>query len=168
MDAPVEFRLDRGNIIIAVNEAWSPFAMANDAPALTEDHVLGRNLMRCVTGDDTRMFVDVMLTSVRLTGRTMTRAYRCDSPGLRRFMEMTIEPEPGGGLLLRHRALRIEARPRPVRLVGSAHSRAGLVQQCSMCNRLRMQSRWWEVEQAPVQASETMLRVCYTVCERCR
>lgn len=122
--ARLTYRIDRGDVIAAVDDAWAPFARANEAPHLAD--VLGRPLWDYVSDDTTRQVYRDLLARVR-AGHDVTFPYRCDAPALRRFMRMTMRPAPERGVVFESDVIRTEARPVPRSPSnGSASSPAGL------------------------------------------
>ena len=168
----VEYRLDDKDRIVAVNEDWRRFASANGGPGLAPEQVVGRSLRDFISGDVTRMFVDTLLQSVRLTGRERKLAYRCDSPEAKRYMEMVVAPAADGGIVSRHRLVREERFAAAIPFVASPGARRALVKRCSMCNRLSRNGG--ELVEADVARREGWLApvgatpVIYFVCPACR
>lgn len=168
----VSYTLDHANRIVGIGGSWNCFALENGALNLLESQVLGRDIGEFIIGDTTRMFVFAMLDSARLLAKPITRSYRCDSPQYRRFMEMTLLPGPQDMIELHHRLVREEPVQYPIKFTvapDGAHS--GLVKRCSMCNRLNLQNRWLEADEAAHQGLLTQTAthlVIYGVCESCR
>ncbi len=172
MTAPgptTSYVLDAEDHIIDVCSNWDAFAQANGAQGLTHGRVLGRRLQEFVTGPDTRMFVELMLKSARLSQEPVIRPYRCDSPELRRQMEMTMTSLGGGVLRLDHRLLSTAANKVPVRVAGQTRLAPRLVKRCSMCNRLRADDgQWVEGDDHPASLLPPAVAVFYGICGSCR
>lgn len=132
----VEYRLDRHDRIVSVNEGWTRFARENGGDILCPEAVIGRPVRDFICGDITRMFVDTLIQSIRLSGRERRIPYRCDTPECKRFMEMAWFPESGAGLVSRHKLLRTERLVRPIDFQVRRGAPNLLVKRCSMCNRL--------------------------------
>jgi hypothetical protein len=170
----VEYRLDAHDRIVAVNEDWRRFATANGTGTLMPENVVGRPLRDFVSGDITRMFVDTLLQGVRLTGRERTVPYRCDSPDAKRYMEMTVSPAAGGGIVTSHRIVREEHFAAPNAFVAATGTgpKRDLVKRCSMCNRLSRNGG--DLVEPEVARSEgwllvgTATAVIYFVCKACQ
>ena len=140
------YRIDRSDVITAVNDAWEPFAQANDASHLA--NVLGQSVWDHVSDDTTRQVYRDLIAGVR-RGRTVTFTYRCDAPGLRRFMRMTMLPEPDGAVGFDSIVERAEPRA-PVPLLAPPDDRPGsdVLRMCSWCKRVHLDEAWREVEVA--------------------
>jgi hypothetical protein len=166
MDIPTQYELDSKNVITAVNPAWEAFALANAGRQLLAEQVVGRRLFDYITGDPTRMYLEALLQTVRRAAAPLVRPYRCDSPGLRRFMEMEIRPLAGGGLELSHRLLRTQLIERPVSFTTTAAAGGQLLKRCSVCGRLAQPGGWREPSDVAAAGGE--LPVIYTVCPDCK
>lgn len=130
------YRLDARDRIIEVSGEWDRFACDNGAEELAMDSVIGMPLRRFISGDVTRMFIDTMHERVRMSGRPMTVPYRCDSPGVKRFMEMSLAAI-GNDLVSEHRLLAEHVMPRTLVFRNATDERShSWTKRCSMCNRL--------------------------------
>ncbi|MBA3949498.1 MAG: hypothetical protein H0X44_06065 [Acidobacteria bacterium] len=140
------YRIDRGDVIASVNDDWGPFAQANQAPQLTD--VVGQSVWDHVADDTTRQVYRDLLARVR-AGHEVTFPYRCDAPALRRFMRMTMRPEPDRGVLFDSVVERTEARPPSPLLEGPPAGSSGvIVRVCSWCKRVHVRETWQEIEVA--------------------
>ncbi|MCK6404491.1 MAG: hypothetical protein L6Q60_00595 [Rhodocyclaceae bacterium] len=162
------YRLDARDRIVEVGGDWDRFAIDNGAEELVSGAILGMPLRTFIAGDVTRMFVDALLARVRLTGRPAVIPYRCDSPGVKRFMEMSLE-SIGAELISEHRCLSEQVMFSPLAYaVVSEPASGGWVRRCSMCNRLTDRSgRSYESDEYPHEAGDTV-RVIYHVCPDCQ
>jgi hypothetical protein len=169
----VSYRLDHLDCIVEVSGEWDRVAKENDGAAVVADRVLGTKLYAHVADEPSRMFVWTMLDAVRKLHRPSVKLYRCDSPGQKRHMEMTISPLSGGGLLVQHRLIRVEKQPLRVRLIGHAGTVGGrsLLLRCTMCAKLKVDGAWCEPDAtllAAMQATAGGTRVAYGICDECR
>lgn len=163
------YRLDVTDRIVEVGGAWNEFALANNGTAIVKERVLGSSVFSHVSGDVSVMFLRTLLASARILNRPSTRAYRCDSPACKRFMEMTVIPEGDGSLMLEHRQVRTEVLPQPFVFTAS-QARSCRVIRCSMCNRLKTSGAWREPEFAHAEGSVSGTHgnpVIYGVCPTC-
>jgi hypothetical protein len=158
------YYLDERDVIVDVNAAWNAFALQNGG-ILLADEVIGEKLTRFITGEPTRMYVRTVLEGVRTLGRPAVRPYRCDSPGLKRFMQMSVVPEAGNRLRLEHRCLRVEGREPAVAVEFRPGKSA--VRSCSVCNRIEHRGEWIEASQRITGTSTVRLDVAYEVCGNC-
>ena len=163
---PIEYVLDHRDRIISVGEAWDHFADENGGMNVSSKDVIGRPLWDFVAGDTTRMWLETLFGSARLCGRTIERPYRCDSPNLKRFMQMRIGFEQGGILRIEHKILATEKRSAPVHFQYRAKALRNTRQRCSICGRVK-NGNWHEPIEANAEVPAVIL-VVYTVCEDCR
>lgn len=183
---PLSIRVDRTNRIVAIGGPWDEVALANGGAAVVVERVLGTGLIDHVHGDPARMLVLTVLDRVRRFGTPRSVPYRCDTPHLKRWMEMTLTPAPDGTVTFEHRLLRSESMQRPVRFAAArpgAPRRPAIIR-CSSCNRVRDASGWHEpdavrfsaeaVDRPPGTAvgapprPDAPILVGYGVCDACR
>ena len=167
----VVYWLDASDVIHAVNASWDDFARENDGDAILEDRVLGKPIWHFISGDPTRMWLDTLVGYARISGKSVTRGYRCDSPDTKRFMEMAIEPEGEKQVRLTHRILREEAMDPPVSYDTVPEQVSPLCFRCSICNRVEVDGQWQEGDaavRAGRLAPSPVPRVAYRVCGDCR
>lgn len=178
----VRYELDGDDRIVFVNEAWSAFALANGAPHLSGDAVLGRLLWDFIADDSTRQAYRTVMTCVR-DGDQSRFGYRCDSPDVRRYMEMTITTCPGGTLLFESVTQQVIPRARSLTLptVGGRaqdapalpdRANAGdvLIRSCGWCNRVDAHAIWMELEPGLAElglAGDDAARVTHGICPSC-
>jgi hypothetical protein len=168
----LSYRLDSQDRIVEVGGDWDRVARENDGTDVLADRIIGTKLYAHVTDGPSRMFVWTMLDSVRKLFRPSTKLYRCDSPDLKRHMEMTILPETGGGLLVQHRLIKTEKQPARVRFSGRPAGRVGraLVLRCTMCVKLKVGGIWHEPDAETLKSleqSDGVAQVAYGICEDC-
>lgn len=160
------YRLDKADRITETGGEWDRLAQENSEPALLGASIVGRSLYDFIHGDVSRMFVRSLVDGVRVLRRPRTVLYRCDSPCLRRYMEMTISCEPGGGVLIEHRQLRTE----PIARKFEFKVGVGLISQmrirCTHCNAVKNNGVWGEPELV-LPAGEEQIPVIYGVCQVC-
>jgi hypothetical protein len=165
------YRLDARDRIIEVSGEWDRFACDNGAEELAMDSVIGVPLRSFISGDVTRMFIDTMHARVRMSGRPMIIPYRCDSPGVKRFMEMSLAAI-GTDLVSEHRLLSEHVMPRALVFRSASDGRPqAWTKRCSMCNRLAMpDGRLVEPDQfaETKRADGQAVGVIYFVCPECK
>lgn len=137
-------RTDAKDLIVSVDQAWVEFAQENWRPDFKPEWVLGRSLWDFIHGADTQAVYRLAIARARSQDRGLTLPFRCDSPDLRRFMEMTITSLGDGGLEYGCLLLREEVRaPVPFRPCGPC-APGRVLKACSICLRLERPS-WTEL-----------------------
>lgn len=168
----LSYSLDRSDTIVAVSGKWDDFARDNDGEKILSGQIIGRKLDQFIIGDDTRMFVRTLLMSARTLCRPIYRPYRCDSPKLKRFMEMTVLPQAEGAVEVIHRELYSEPIFYNIPIVAAPASAGwAFLKRCSLCNRVQAQGMWSEIDEA-IEANRLLvtapsLKVIYGVCPDC-
>lgn len=162
--------LDADDRIVGVCGAWDRFARENDGGSALAADVVGRPVWRFMTGDQTRMWLDALLQRVRLNGKPIERPYRCDSPDQKRFMRMTISSAGSGRLQLHHSVLHTESIANRLNLRYSMLNEDRIFTRCSICNRLRVNFHWEEIDRIPPSAADARrpIGIRYDVCLACR
>ena len=163
--------VDAAGNIVAVNGEWVEFARENGAPELVREAVVGRAIWEFMEGRETRHISRLLLDKVRSTGKSLTIPYRCDSPDLRRFMEMELVPVDGGAVEFRSRLLDVERRD-PVLLLDPHAGRGDeFLTICSWCRRARVASEWVELDEAvkmlDLFSSAAPAQLTHGICQDC-
>ena len=145
----VTYEIDSEDRLRHVGEVWSSFALANDASHLAHDATIGTRIWDSIAGSDVRHVYSLVFQRVRSTNTSAVFPFRCDSPKIRRFMELAVSPLPGSALVFEARLLRAEERPSVDLLDPSSPRSDELVTVCSWCKRARTpEDRWCEIGEA--------------------
>jgi hypothetical protein len=166
----IRYWLDKSDVIVGIDPGWDESARSNDAPDLESRRIVGRNLLTYIQGDATRMYVRTLIQAARLLRAPVVRNYRCDTPSMRRFMEMRLTVEEGGVLCWEHRLVRAEPMAYRVAFVpaGVPGGAWRPLVRCSVCNRVKSAAGWSEPDRLPETAAADMpVRVIYGVCPDC-
>jgi hypothetical protein len=145
----VIYQLDADDVIVWTNDAFRDFAVENQAASLVGCR--GKCLWPFIFDWDTRSIYQLLVDRVRRTSRSARFSFRCDSPCLRRYMEMEIAlTKDTNRVEFRCQVNREEVRDAVPLLPQSADvARDDLVKMCSWCLRIQYTAtRWLEVEDA--------------------
>lgn len=158
-------------VIVAVNQEWLEFAKENDAPELVREAVVGRPLWDFMTDRETRHISRLLFEKALRSGESITIPYRCDSPGIKRFLEMEIVPMKDGTVEFRSSYLKFEPRT-PVSLLDRGASRGGeFITICSWCRRVRLANEWVELDEAvrrlDLFSSASLPQLSHGICQDC-
>jgi hypothetical protein len=141
------YELDADDRLVAVGGEWDAFAQENGAPGAVRAQVTGRSFFAFVAGMETAHLLRRILQAVRAGTRTIEVPFRCDGPGVQRFMNFRGEPLRGGGVRVTTRLLRelpLDAAP-----PAGAPDPDAMIAMCSWCNRIRVhEGAWLEVAEA--------------------
>ena len=165
------YELDAQIRIISVDERWSEFAIANAAPELAKSQLIGQPLLAHISDRSTAHLYEQLFDKVLRTQRAVSVPFRCDSPSLRRFLELSIEPRVPEGIRLRTTLLRTEPRSAVPLLERTANRQGHPIRMCSFCKRVEAFGSWHEVEDtvAALRMFEgaTVPPITHGVCPAC-
>ncbi|MES9992175.1 MAG: hypothetical protein ABW098_09490 [Candidatus Thiodiazotropha sp.] len=166
------YELDAGNRICLIEGNWDEFVRKNisgdqSSERLIKENVLGNRLENYIHDDATRMLLYTLIDGVRRTKQVKTIRYRCDSPNMKRFMRMVIEPQKHEGVRLIHSFLRSENLDPPVEIEPVTADTAKHNVRCSICNRIELNRCWLEPDEAAMKSGKKRFHVSYTVCPIC-
>jgi len=146
---------------------WGKFAAENGGDELMTRDIAGQPIYDHVAGHFTKKFLREFLSGAREGTGPTRRTYRCDSPRVKRLMEMSAHDAGAGALSVEHRLVAEAPLAVEVALIESAPARAVDTLRCSICNRLRRSGGGdWREPDAYERAGE--IRVVHTVCHDCR
>jgi hypothetical protein len=144
----LSYAIDEHDHLVRVDEGYYSFAEENGwAEAGTS---LGRSLWDYVAGDEMRKLQRMLVRRVRDGLGSVELPFRCDSPGLRREMDLRIAARRGGRAVLfsaRTRSERAWEAPQPL-LDPEAPRGEETLTMCGWCDRFAVGDEWVEVEEA--------------------
>lgn len=164
----VIYELDANNNIVAVNQRWQSFALTNNAPELSDELVIGKPLMQFISGNITKRFWETFLEKIRLTNAEIHLNYRCDSPDLKRFMQIKAYRGEGERLYFESALLRTESRTTPIHFKRAQQRNADTKVRCSFCNNILYKNHWVEAETFVTGNRSVTLDVIYGICPACQ
>ena len=126
---------DRNTEITYVNDEFTRFARENWRADFKPEDLLGRRLFSQISDVTTRHLYSLVLERIKKRKRPVTISYRCDSPTIKRFMEVTVILEPDGGAQWRNRLIREEPSPEAAILDSGRERSEQIIQACSWCKR---------------------------------
>jgi hypothetical protein len=133
------YMLDADLRITAVDEGWCVFALANGTPELVPPKgPIGRSVLDGISDFSTAQLYRELFQHVQTTGRPLAVPFRCDSPTLRRFLELQIERRNEGGLRVRSVLIRTEPRESVRLLEPNRRFGDGLLKMCSWCKTVEV------------------------------
>lgn len=135
--------VDAHDVIIAVDPWWLAFAKENGAAELTADCVLGTSLWNYIDGGAVQRIYRDLHERLRASGRSAVLPYRCDSPTVRREMQLKVTPAQDGRLW--YESVIVRATPIPyLRFFDAAVARSDAVLTvCSQCRRALLEPDGW-------------------------
>ena len=169
--AVLSYRIDGNDRINAMQGDWDGFAYGNAATDLGRDRVLGNSIWQFISGLETVEIHRLLFKGVRERDLRVTLAFRCDSPRLRRDMEMTVQRHGRDEVVIHTRLLR-EREQRYIPLLdGSVRRSSELLKVCSWCKKVQLPTGWVEVEHAiremRLLALPPVPRISHGMCQVC-
>ena len=108
----ITYQIDGDDRICVVGAAWVAFATENNGDHLLPPFILGRELWASISDSTTREVYRGVVSRVRRGVAPVRFQFRCDSPGMRRLLEMHILATAANGVEFRttllHRQPRVE------------------------------------------------------------
>ncbi|MGM0650171.1 MAG: hypothetical protein ACQES1_06645 [Bacteroidota bacterium] len=167
MEKPViTYWVDLFNRVKDVTEVTNGFAITEMPPPFSHPDWKGKNLMTLLEGDETEMFYEVLLQRVRIMQKPYEYNFRCDSPGIARFMRMKLTPQ-SGNLIRMDIFLEDEVHKLPD--IWFYQGDTDSIKRCSVCNRLKSGHQWVDMKDENIFYKDTITTcpVDYTVCNDC-
>ncbi|WP_022850334.1 hypothetical protein [Limisalsivibrio acetivorans] len=166
----VIYKVDSDAVIQDIGGSWDFFAKENEGPHLLSSNVVGTSLWTYIIDSSTRKLYQDIIVRVLDTAEPVNFRYRCDSPGMKRFMNMNITKE-GTGVLFNSSVERVETRSPEVYFSIKSKSLAKIIKRCSICTKLNDGTGWKEIgpwlSEGNFDNDDINLSVMYCVCEKC-
>jgi hypothetical protein len=139
--------IDEHDRLVRVDKGFYRFAAENEWTGA--DSSLGRSLWDFVAGEELKKLQRMLVRRVRGKAGGVELPFRCDSPRLRREMDIQIAPSSAGTLVQFRARLRSEE-PREFQPLLDPETERGtdLIEMCGWCDRFRVDGEWVEVEEA--------------------
>ena len=171
MHTTYTYWIDGENVVQSISDNFMAFACENQAEELDVHAVVGKSLFEFIGGTETRHLYMVLIDKVRKEQRETVVPFRCDSPSLRRFMELRVSYQGNGTVRFEGRLIREETRE-PVPLLDEAVSRNdAFIRMCSWCKNVAVDAGWVEVEEAVARLrlfeTEVLPQITHGVCDAC-
>ena len=136
------YRINAEDQITHVSPEWLQFAQENDAPALTENTVIGSKIWLYITGDATRRLYDELFSSLRRDKTELAFPFNCDSPVLIRNMTLTLRSIGGGSIEFNCRLNSVQERNYVGLFDRRMERREESVRICSLCRKIHVDGDW--------------------------
>jgi hypothetical protein len=142
------YQVDAEDRIINIDGAWSAFARENGGQSLLNNPPIGRLIWDLIRGMSTRNIYHIIMKQVRKTGHPARFPFRCDSPDVRRYMEMKISLGEAGSLWFQTSIAKVVAADGNNVSNYAASPTKELVQMCAWCDRVQVGDEWLPLEVA--------------------
>lgn len=168
----VVYQVDDHDILTYFNKEWDIFAAENHSPAMYSAKVDHTSLWAYIHDFETKQIHKALLARVRADRHLRQLPFRCDSPDMRRYMEMDIIHVGQGTVEYQCRTIHTEKR-QPVPASPEAVQPQGpFLRMCSWCNKMDGgHDSWLEIEDAVVALDllgrEILPPISHTMCDHC-
>ena len=139
--------IDDAGFICHVNDAWLNFAAENGWP-ISSEQIIGSSLLSSIMDAETRHIYDLLINRARDKGQQAQFNYRCDSPDLRRLMEMHIfHNQASDQVEFRSRIISLQKRA-PIALIDPSNKNRSeeILKMCGWCKSVWHKKNWVELE----------------------
>lgn len=168
----VVYSIDADDNIVSVNEAWTRFAIENDAAQLSTE-VIGTSLWGHIVGVDVAHIYRDLLSRVRTKMVSASFPFRCDSPEHYRKMRLVVVPLLNKRVEFRAHLDSEGPHARTIELLRprSAAEPKSFVTMCAWCKAIVIDGIWTPLERAIEQTSlflqEPFPRFTHGICDAC-
>jgi len=143
------YEIDEDDRITFVSDAWAAFAKRYGAGQFANRDVIGESLWTFITNPDTCALYQYAVYYVPSREETIRLPFRCDTPGVRRWMQLVVEPRPNSAVRFTSRLISQERRQSQRLLDPNARRNDDKLTMCGICFRFRLpDNSWREVEEA--------------------
>ena len=166
------YLVDDADLISEVDQWWLAFARENGTTELDADRVVGRPIWDFIAGEPTRALYRELHEYVRQSGIPVTVPFRCDSPTLQRYMQLTIRPLESGHLQYESELLRVKPQRRIEAIDSSRKRSKAVLTMCSCCKRSLLEpAGWLDLEDISLRLrlfdQQSVPNLRYTICPQC-
>lgn len=165
------YAIDSADRIIGYDEDWVAFGLENGLA--DPQRYLGTLLWDGLANAPAELvtLLRALVDCVRVRrARVLGLPYRCDSPTVRRDMELDLEPAPDGGVRFVSRLLASRPRATPV-LVPTSPPGPGVLSLCAWCLSAKLERGWCDLTEAVHElgllALDPLPQVSHGMCPRC-
>lgn len=167
-----EYHLNGEDQIEYVNSNWTEFAIENAGDCLVPNNIIGQPVWKYITDEATVSIYQSVLRRVRRSRARVELPFRCDSPGIRRYMRMEIEPMNKEHIRFKSRLIHEE--PRTFIHALSSHFKRdnAILTMCSWCKKVKLsKERWVEIETAVCEMdlfqNHQIPMISHGICKNC-
>jgi len=144
-----EYHINEQDQISFVDNQWLRFARDNAAWHLTEQNILGQPIWSFISNKETEMIYQIIVNKVRKHDLEIKLPFRCDSPNIRRHMELHISPLKDNNVKFLSNLLEEEPQNYTPLLDPRVERAASFIIMCSWCKKVQTSEEdWVEVESA--------------------
>lgn len=139
------YKINEKDIIYEVSNNWEDFLTENKGFSNSNSkNVVGKSLWDFIAGDETKYLYQLIFSKARESKQEIKLFFRCDSPDMRRFLQIKIKSKTDGYIDLKSQILKAEKRKSVTFLNNDIVRSEKVVIMCSMCKKLKVSDKDWE------------------------
>lgn len=168
----ISYSIDKNNIIRSIDTHFIAFANANGWDSAESD-VIDRHLGEFISGNEIKLLTEKLIEKVRITKRPISIPYRCDSPDVRRYLEMRLQLYPDNQILFANRILRVIPQDLPSYSFSRSTDCKDSISVCSWCNQAKLKENQWvdidvAIKTLDLMAGDPKLKITHGLCNSCQ
>lgn len=134
--------------------------------------VLGKSLWSFISGPETRHIYQLILAQIRKHKRSTQLFINCDSPELKRNIEVTLNPLQNGGVEFLSKVVQLIERDAVTILDKAIERSDDIIKICSFCKKIAISKEEWAETQDAIKilnlfGSKKMPQLSHGICPHC-
>lgn len=167
-----KYQIDENNKIIYVSDNWEKFAKENNADEnILPSNVIGKSIFDFISDRESKTIYEMIINSIRLKKTDVKIPINCDSPNLRRFIEITIKGLPNNHIEFASEIQHIVERESCEILDENTERCEEAIRICSFCKKIPIENEWLDAECAvsvlKVFRNSKMPMLTHSICPKC-
>lgn len=167
------YLVNKDNNIISLSDNWLSFAVENNGVERnTPDKVIDKSLWDFISGDETKHLYQIVLKEVRSRKQSVTLLFRCDSPSICRYLQLTVIPLEDDAVEFQSQILRTESREVVALLNNDVERSDKFIRICSVCKKIAVSETEWEETDVAINTlkifeNERVPQLTHGLCKCC-
>jgi hypothetical protein len=163
--------IDKDDKITSVSKNWDSFATNNEGPQCLLNAIEGQSIFDFINDKETAHLYQLLIESVRSNKKDITVPINCDSPSLKRLINIDMKYMSNGSIAFITRVVKLEERD-PCEILDCNIDRSDKsVKICSFCKKVNIDDKWILTELA-VKAlklfeKEKLPSLTHGICPQC-
>lgn len=171
-DMNLTYTIDGDDKVVETAGDWERFARKNSGSDNLIHSVLGTSLWDHITDTTTTQIYRSLFTAIRSLNKKVSFPLRCDSPKVKRYLQLTLTPSDDGAIRINSKLVQTE--PIQTSSIKGLRVEKGdhFLTICSWCNKLKSDdNNYFEIETFISNHPEIMvvenLQITHGICRQC-